>query len=186
MKRWWPWITGAIVIAGLVWTFLYLKELHPLGSRGPRLDSDHLAGVAIRFNNAQLVGRSGGKRIWALEARTIDISTDRRRATFQDVTRGVLLRDGAPIASLAADNAIYNIFTRDVATPGDAELTLEDGPSFKVRKVFWNARKSKLFCEEGVDAVLDGSTMHGERMTADLQKKELTMYKVKGQIKLEE
>ncbi len=102
------------------------------------------------------------------------------------MTRGTLLQDGAPVASLAADKAIYNIFTRDVATPGDAELTLEDGPSFKVRKVFWNARKSKLFCEEGVDAVLDGSTMHGERMTADLQKKELAIYKVRGQIKLEE
>jgi len=186
VKRWFPWITGAVIVGGLVWSFFYLKDLHPLGSLGTKLDRDHLAGVAIRFKNAKLVGRSEGKKVWTFEARTIDVSKDRRTATFRGVTRGSMLQNDEEIASLAADKVVYNTFTRDVEAPGSAELSLKNGPSFRIRKAFWNARQSKLICEGGVDVALDGSTMHGERMTADLVKKELVVEKVKGQIRLEE
>ncbi|HUV05780.1 MAG TPA: hypothetical protein VMX94_11815 [Armatimonadota bacterium] len=179
MKRWFPWITAAAIAVGLVWAFIYL------GTRGPRLDEDHLAGVAIRLKNAKLVGRSGGKKVWAFEARTIDVSRDRRTATFKGVTRGCLLQDGKQIASLSAGKVIYNTFTQNVAVPGSAEVVLTDGPSFKVRDAYWDARKSRLFCRGGVDAALAGSTLHGERMTVDVGKKELTIYKVNGQIRLE-
>ena len=184
MKRWIPWITGIVVIGGIIWTFFYLKDVHPLGSRGTKLKKDHLAGVAIRFKDAKLVGRSQGKKVWALEADTIDISKDRRLATFRGVTKGSLLQDGKKVASISASETVYNTYTRNLMTPGYAELKLEDGPSFRVRKIYWNSEKSKLLCEGGIDAVLDGSTLHGESMTADLQTKVLTVHKVTGKIRL--
>jgi len=185
VKRWFPWITGAAIAAGLVWAFFYLKELHPLGSLGAQLDKDHLAGVVIRLKNARLVGRSGGKKIWTFEARTIDVSRDRRLATFKGVTRGSLLQNGRRIASLSAGEVIYNTFTQNVAVPGSAEIALTDGPSFKVRDAYWDAGKSRLVCQGGVDATLAGSALHGERMTVDVEKKELTIHKVSGRIRLE-
>ena len=185
MKRWVPWVTGAVIIGGLIWTFFYLKDVHPLGALGSKLQTDRMAGVGIRFDRAQLVGRSNGKKVWVIEARTIDISKDRRKATFRGLSRGSLLQNDKRIASISADHVVYNMFTQDVASPGPAELKLENGPSLKVRKVFWNARDSKLFCEGGVDAVFGASTMHGERMTADLEKKEITASKVSGTIKVE-
>jgi len=179
VKRWLPWITAAAIAVGLVWAFSYL------GTRGPRLDQDHLAGVAIRLKNAKLVGRSAGKKIWAFEVRTIDVSGDRRLAVFRGITRGSLLQDGRRIASLSAGKVIYNTFTQNVAVPGSAEVVLTDGPSFTVRDAYWDARESRLFCRGGVDATLAGSTLHGERMTVDIEKKELTIHNVNGQIKLE-
>ena len=184
MRRWIPWITSIVVIGGMVWTFFYLKDMHPLGKRGTKLGKDHLAGVAIRFKNAKLIGRSQGKKVWALQADTIDISKDRRLATFRGTTKGSLLQDGKKIAGISASETIYNTYTRNVMTPGYAELTLENGPSFRVRNVYWNAARSKLLCHGGIDAVLDGSTMHGESMTADLQTKELTIHKVTGKIRI--
>ena len=186
MKRWIPWITGAVIVGGMIWTFFYLKDIHPLGSTGTKLKKDHLAGVGIRFKGAKLIGRSQGKKVWALESPIIDISKDRRLATFRGVTKGSLLQDGKKVAGISASETVYNTYTRNIVTPGFAELKLENGPSFRVHNVYWNSAKSKLLCQGGIDAVLDGSTMHGERMTADLQKKELTVQKVTGKIKIEQ
>ena len=185
MRRWFPWITGIVVLGGIIWTFFALKDMHPLGSRGTKLGRDHLAGVAIRFKDAKLIGRSQGKKVWALQAGTIDISKDRRLATFRGGTKGSLLQDGKQVASISASETVYNTYTRNIMTPGYAELKLENGPSFKVRNVYWNSEKSRLLCQGGIDAVLGGSTMHGERMTADLQAKELTVHKVTGKIRIE-
>jgi len=107
-----PWITAAAIAVGLVWAFSYL------GTRGPRLDQDHLAGVAIRLKNAKLVGRSAGKKIWAFEARTIDVSRDRRLAVFRGITRGSLLQDGRRIASLSAGRSSTTRSRRTSRFPG--------------------------------------------------------------------
>lgn len=173
-------------MAGLAWMFLYLKDMHPLGSLGAKLDNDQLSGLAIRFNNAKLVGRSEGEKVWELEAKSIELSRDRRLTTFKGVARGSLIQDGEKIASISADEVTYNTFTRNVMAPGVAELKLEKGPSFKVHKIYWNAKKSKLYCEDGVEAVLDGSTIQGDRMIADLENKELEIHKVRGSIRLDD
>lgn len=185
MKRWLPWITGAVTAAGLIWSFFYLKDVHPLGRLGAKLEGNHLAGIAIRLKDATLIGRSDGEKVWTFEAETIEVSRDRRLATFRNVTRGSLLQDGKQIASLAANKVVYNTITRNLAVPGGAEFKVEGGPSFSVRDVLWNARKSALLCKNGVDMELAGSTLHGERMTADLAQKELVITKVKGRIRLD-
>ena len=172
------------VIGGLVWSFMYLKDIHPLGSLASRLGRDKMPGVAIRFEGAQLVGRSGGRPVWLIKAKTIDLSKDRRKATFRGLTNGELLQDGKKIASISAPEVVYNVITQDVAAPSAAKLSITNGPSFTVRKVFWNARTSRLFCEE-VDAKLGANTMHGKRMTADLEKKEINASQVSGTIRLE-
>jgi len=170
----------------MIWTFFYLKDIHPLGSTGTKVKKDHLAGVGIRFKGAKLIGRSQGKKVWALEAGTIDISKNRMLATFRGETTGSLLQDGKKVAGIRASETTYNTYTRNIVTPGFAELTLVNGPTFKVHQVYWNSEKSKLLCQGGIDAELDGSTMHGERMTADLQTKELTIQKVSGKIRIDD
>lgn len=185
MRRWVPWITGIIVTAGLIWSFAYLKDLNPLGSMGVNLNDNRMEGISIRFKNAKLVGRSDGKRVWTFEARSIDVSKDRRLATFNKVIRGCLMKDDKTIAVMSADKVIYNSYTRNVNVPCAAKLSLKDGPSFKIRKAFWNSDKSKLYCQGGVDATLSLGSMHGERMVADLDKKELVIQKVKGSIKID-
>lgn len=185
MKRLIPWITGILIVGALGCTFLFFRKVHPLGAFALNLGKDRMEGIGIRFKGATLVGRSGGKKVWEINARSIDISKDRRLATFSGLTHGSLLQNDKKIASISADRVVYNIFSRDVSTPGTAEMKIVNGPSFKVHKVYWNSRKSRLFCEGGVDLVIGANTMHGERLTADLERKEIVATKVKGQIKLE-
>lgn len=185
VKRWIPWIIGVVIAGGVAWTFFYLKDLHPLGALEPKFDKDRLAGFSIRFKNAELVGRTGGKKVWVLDARTVELSRDRMTATFSGVDRGYMLKDGERFAALSADRVIYNTINRNVIIPESAQLKLTSGPAFKVRNVLWNGWESKLICQGGVDVEIGGSTVHGEQMTADLRNKELIMKKVSGRFNVE-
>jgi len=185
LKRWLPWITAAVLAAGLVWAFLYLKALHPFGSVGTDLGDKHLAGVALRFDEAALVGWADGEKVWRIQARTVDVSKDRRRATFRGITRGYLLKKGRRIASISANEVVYDTITHNISVPGTAEVEVEDGPSLKANDIYWNAATSRLECLAEVSATVNGSTVHGERMVADLEKKELKIWKVRGVIRLE-
>ncbi len=185
MQKWWPWITGLVVIGGIVWTFFYMKDVHPLGAQGTNLGKNRTESVGIEFKGATLVGRSEGKKIWEINSETVEMSKDRRLATFRGKTSGVLLQNGRKVAAISASEATYNTFTRNVSAPKTTELTLVDGPTFKVHNIWWNSHTSRLYCQSA-DALLDGGTMHAEKLTADLNKKELTASKVKGLIKIKE
>ena len=186
MKKWLPWITGAVIIGGLVWSFFYLKDMNPLGPLSLRLGQNKPEGVSIRFKNAKLVGRSDGKKVWTFQAKAVEVSKDRRLATFHGITSGSLLQDGKQVASLSAKKVFYNTITRNVTVPDGAEFKLKEGPAFRVRDILWNAGESTLICKNGIDVEMAEGTLHGERMTAYIGKKELVIQKVKGQIKLEE
>ncbi len=183
MKRLIPWISGVIIIAGCIWSFLYLKDWHPFGSAEARLGNGRQE-LFIVFKGAKLVGRSNGKKVWAFDTRTIEMSQDHQFATFSGVTKGVLMKDGKPLASLAAGKVVYNTISRNVLVPGGADFMLKGGPSFKVRDILWDGSKSVLHCKGGVDGTLGGSTFHAARMTADIAKKEFRVEKVSGQIKI--
>lgn len=172
-------------MGGLVWSFLCLKALHPFGPAGAELSNDQFAGVGFRFENATLVGWASGEKTWRIQARAVDVSKDRQRATFRRITRGYLLKKGEPVATISASEAIYNTITGNVSVPGTAEVKVKNGPSLKAKSIYWNAAKSRLACLGGVSATIGSSTVQGERMLADLEKKELNISKVQGIIRLE-
>lgn len=186
MRRWIPWITAVLAAGVLGCSFLFLKKVHPLGAFALDLGKKNVSTIGISFKDATLVGRSDGKKTWQIKAKTIDISKDRRLATFSGLSQGELIQDDKKVASISADRVVYNTLSRDVSAPGTAELKLVGGPSFKVHRVYWNGRTSRLFCAGGVDAVIGQSTMHGQQLTADLEKKEITATKVNGTISLPE
>jgi len=184
MKRWIPWITGFAIVGALLWSFVYLKKLHPLGSLETNLGKNNMNNYAIQFVDSKLVGRANGQKAWQFNAATVDLNKDRRTAVFKDIRKGSLLQNGKEIASLSAKEVAYNTITRNLTVPGEAQISMTGGPTIRVRNASWFSNESRLVCTGGIDASLAGSTMQGEGMTADLAKKELTITKVKGIIKL--
>jgi hypothetical protein len=183
MRRF-SWIIGLVLVVGIVGLLMCLKDMHVFDPLRP-IQGDRLAKLSIRFKNAQFVGRAGGKKVWSLKAKTIDVSRDMQTATFGGVTDGKLIKDGKLMATLSAGRMMYNTFSRNISVPASADFKLADGPAFKVRNVVWDAGASRLMCTGGVDIVLGGSTLHGQEMTADLEKKELSLRKVNGKIRVE-
>lgn len=185
MKRWLPSITAVVALAGLVWVFIYVKDLHPLGSLERGWRQKEPSRLSISIDKAELVGRSGGHRIWAFKVGSIGLGKDRRLATFRSVKNGRIYRDDRQVASISADEVIYNTMTLDVSIPGKAMIRMVDGPELSLRKLYWNSMKSKMVCEGGAYAVMGKSSFEGKAMTLDLRTKELTLTKVKGRIALE-
>ncbi len=184
LRSWLPWVTSGVIVAALIWVFVYLKALHPFGSMEAKLKQDELPGIGLIFKDAQLVGRQNGKKTWAFKAKNIEVSRDRRLVTFHDITNGVLMKNGKVIASLAANKVVYNSITNEISVPGTSELKISGGPRLKVKNIYWNGQKSELVCKGGIRAVFDGSIMEGDRLTANLEKKELTINKVRGKIRI--
>ncbi len=186
MRRWLPLVTAAVLVAGLVWSFMYLRALHPFGSAVTDLDDEPLQDIGLRFEGATLVGWSNHDRVWQIHAEGVEVSRDRRRAAFKGVSNSYLMKDGKRVASISTDAVVYNTVTRNVSVPGAVALKVKDGPSLKTKNIYWNAAKSKLVCMGGVTASVGGSTFSGDRMVADLEKKELTISKIRGTIRISE
>lgn len=184
LKKWLPWITGGVVIAALIWAFLYLKALHPFGAMEAKLKQDELSGIGLFFRDANIIGRQDGKKVWSFRAKSIEVSRDRRLVTFQNIINGTLIKDGNVIASLSAKKVIYDSLIGKISAPGLSEVKIVNGPTLKVKNIYWNGQKSKLVCTGGIRANFDGSTLEGERLTADFEKKEITIDKVRGTIRI--
>lgn len=184
MKRWLPFITGIVLVAGLAWSFLYLRALHPFGSAVTDLDAEPLQNIGLLFKDATLVGWSNHDRIWQIHAKGVEVSRDRRRAVFKSVSNSYLMKGGERVASISADAVVYNMVTHNVSVPGSAELKVKDGPSLKTKSIVWHSARSRLACTGGVTVTVDGNTFHGDRMVADLEKKELTATRVRGVIRI--
>ncbi|MCL6628459.1 MAG: hypothetical protein K6U00_02530 [Armatimonadetes bacterium] len=184
MKEWLPRITALAIAGALVWSLLYLKRVHPLGALAPSLDTDKLAGIAIRLNEAKVVGRSQGKTIWSFDVKTIEVGKNRRITTFSGIRNGKLFRDNKVIASLHANKVVYNTYSNNMLIPNSAEISVVEGPALRINNAVWNARDSVLLAKGGVHATLAGSTLFGMRMTVYLAEKRLEIEKVHGTIKV--
>jgi len=180
MKWWIGLITGIVIIVSLAWVFC----MHPFSSLGVRLGGGGSQDFAIRFKNARLIGWSGGKRIWALNAGDINISRDRRLAIFSGTARGSLLMNGKPAADLCARKVFYNMSTGNVLVPEGASLTVKKGPTLKVKSVLWDGEKSVLLCKQGVSGSIAGGKFKADRVEADIANKEVRASKVTGSITL--
>lgn len=185
MRKWIPLIAAIVILGGIVWSFRYLRDIHPFGSLAPRLDRGGMANIAMRFRGVRLIGKSNGEKIWAFSAGSIDVGRDRQKAVFKDKISGTVLFKGKPAAWIKSSEIVYGIYTHDILIPGSAEIRMKDGPTLKVKDVYWNGYRSKMVCKGGVDASIAGSTLHGERLTADLDKKEIGISKVRGLIRLD-
>ncbi len=186
MKRWLPFTTAIVLAAGLVWSFMYLRALHPFGTAVSDLSDKPMQDIGLRFNDATLVGWSDHAKVWQIHARTVEVSKDRRLATFRGISKSYLMQKGEPVASVSANEVVYNTVTRNVSVPGAVQIKVKDGPSLKTKNVIWHSARSRLACQGGVTATVDGSTFHGDKLVADLGRKELTITKVRGTIRIPE
>jgi hypothetical protein len=181
-KSWYIWLVRAAIAAFLVWAFVYLKDLHPLGSLSTKASDGDLSGVSIRFKGATLAGWAGGSKLWSLDSKNIQVSDDRRCVTFDGLAHGKLFEVSNPVATLAASRLVYNTYTQDLYAPKPVDIKFVSGPSLRAANAYWNCRKSKLIVERGVDVHIAGSAIHGESAEVDFHNRELKIHKLKGEL----
>lgn len=184
-RRWIPLISAIVILGGIVWSFSFLRDIHPLGSLAARLDQHGMQDISMRFRGVHLIGKSRGKMLWQFKADTIEVNRNRQKAVFRKNIQGTLIDNGRQAASIMADEIIYGVYTHNVMAPGSARISIQDGPSVTARNLYWNGYKSKLVCSGGVDANLGGSVLHGDRMSVDMNSREIYVNKVNGVIRLE-
>lgn len=185
MRKWIYIITALAVLIVAAWSFMYLRNLHPMRSLAVRLAGGSGDNISMQFKGVHLIGKSKGKKVFAFKADGIDVSRDRQRAIFRGGIQGNLFQNEKPAASIFAEEVMYGIYDRNISIPGEAVIDIIEGPKLHVKNVSWNERNSRMICKGGFEADIAGSTITGRQMTADLNAKMIKMSNVSGSINLE-
>jgi LPS export ABC transporter protein LptC len=174
----------SIVMVGLVLaSFIWLKEYRPFGRIEPMPASPN---VALRLENAELVGRSNGRMAWRFKARQVEVSQDRSETTFTDIGRGVVYDVGKPVVKLSARQMIYNSFTHDVTAIGAVQLTANEKLSVATDLLTWSGSQRKLFCPSRVTIDIGAGKGTAASLTADIAQDSLLLRQVNLKLPVKE
>ena len=143
-------VCGAVALA--VWFAGRAEKVEPLSTPRP-------APMIEAENVRSIVVREGGRKVWEFAARRIEIDANQTYATAQNVTRGVLYGNGAPLWKLTARNVRLNQQTRDVDAGGGVHAQGPNGLNIATRRARWTHRATRLNCPEAVTATLPRLTI---------------------------
>ena len=189
----WPAIIAltAATAAGGLW--LTARRIAPRQAPSSPVSPD----VEVKFERITVRGRAHGDRRWELEARTVELTKDRRLARLQGLRRATLYADGQPQLYARAEWAQLESPAGDIQLGGGVELTSPRGLVLRARSLRWHAEQErldsagpvemevgeamvtaprayylaageKMICGDGVEIRQQDSYLSGDKLTADL------------------
>ena len=115
----------AVGAAGALWRASRFRPPIPFGAP---LRTGLPGDVGLRFTDVRLVGRSGGKRAWLLDAGRVDSARSRSRLELTSGIKATALENGNARATMVAPDALYEpLFHRVTASGGIVATPLENG-----------------------------------------------------------
>src|SRR5688572_20597581 len=115
LRRLLPPIIAIAVILGLIRLYRVAQRYDPSVREAIDLQRSGAGDVSIKFGDAFILNRSGGRRQWSLEAKQIDLRRPMgggiehlSAADFRGIKNGTLYRDGKPESFFAADSATFD------------------------------------------------------------------------------
>lgn len=96
--------------------------------------------VSVRVLEAKLVVRHQGVRQAEIEADRVEVSADRRTATFTGRSTMVLYAGDLPVLTATGERIVHDRSTQGVRAEGGLRLTTPDGVTLVARTATWDAQ----------------------------------------------
>lgn len=140
----------------------FLMSPAPLPSGGVEL--------VTRFTKPHFVKyRPGGEREWSLRADVVEEASDGSgTVAFQNISEGILFRDGEPHFRFVADQGSLTS-ERDLRLVGNVVFYEGDEPVFASQEVIWRSSEEIVLAPGTVTAHYDGHTLLAGRLEARLK-----------------
>jgi len=100
----------------------------------------------IRAEKVSLTVRSGGKKLWELEAKEVVLSKDEQTLIVEGLDRAVLYKQGKPYLTVTAERARANNVTKTVVVEGGVKAVTADGLLIRTERIEWDDKERKLLC----------------------------------------
>lgn len=157
---------AAVVMIGLiVASFIWLKDYRPFGSPQP---PSAMADIGLRLDNVELAGRSDGNRAWQMQAKQVEVSTDRQTTVFRNISNCVVYDHEEPAASLRAAKVTYSSFNRDLVAEGGIKMTADNKMSVGTNTLRWSFLTRKLVCPDKLSFSMGAAKGSAVSLDADL------------------
>lgn len=134
---------GMAIAAGavLVLSALAFRRYWPyMGALAPKPPP----AVVMAMEDAHLVGLNSGRRIWSMNAQSLEMAQNRSLAKVVGISNGKIYADGKVALTVRAGSATYDLYSKSLALAGGVAIEGKDGQSITGEGATWNPTDSTL------------------------------------------
>lgn len=135
--------------------------------------------IILSLKNVEVIGRSGGNKIWSFQAKRANVSRGRSRTELIGISDGRLFNDGKRVVTINAGRAVYDSSTGDVEVTNGVKVVSVQGYTAQAAQARWSSYMKELRCPGKVSFTADGNVLVGRDLVADIDNQEVRMEKAK-------
>ncbi|MEN6372654.1 MAG: LPS export ABC transporter periplasmic protein LptC [Armatimonadota bacterium] len=165
-----------VITAGLIVMLAFLWKYSPYQTTNKIVGNPR---IILSLKNVEVIGRSGGKKIWSFEAKRANVSRGRFMTELIGIYDGRLFSDGKQVVSLNAGRAVYDSSTGDVEVTGGVRVVSVQGYTAQTEQARWSNYMKELRCPGKVSLATNGSVLVGRDLVANIDNQEIRMDKAK-------
>jgi LPS export ABC transporter protein LptC len=153
-----------VVLVGVLYYFV--KEEPPLPPPLPAEVAQDTESGIMSYAGNELVEEQDGKRLWELNAETIEVDPNTKKATLKNM-KGIFYRDNGGQITITAPQAFIDTQTKEILMVGEVHAVSSDGATFTAREARWFETDRHFLGTGGIKLTRDDTLITGDQIESD-------------------
>ena len=146
---------------------------------GPAKESPEAAAAQdapkVTFASSSISQEKNGKKIWELNADTIEADPDGKIAYLSNL-KGVFYQEKGGKIDIAAQQARVDMKTHDIFMQGNVKAVTSEGATFTANEAQWVGEPKSFLGTGNVTLIKDGTTISGDNIQTDAMMQKVKVY----------
>ena len=135
----------------------------------------------VKIEQGTVIGMKAGEKEWEIEADKITLAEDRKKTTFEKITKMVFFKDNEPYLNVQLNKCIADMGSKSIKLVGDVVIETKEGDILRGDRFFWNSEEEILTSLEPVELKVKGNNITADRLISDV---ELNKLELQGNVKV--
>ncbi len=135
----------------------------------------------VKIEQGTVIGMKAGEKEWEIEADKITLAEDRKKTTFEKITKMVFFKDNEPYLNVQLNKCIADMGSKSIKLVGDVVIETKEGDILRGERFFWNSEEETLTSLEPVELKVKGNNITADRLISDV---ELNKLELQGNVKV--
>jgi LPS export ABC transporter protein LptC len=164
--------TLLLIVGGLY----YFNRAESLIPPKPVQEANSNPAENISFSASSIVEHKDGKKLWELNAQTIQVDPTTKQAVLTDI-KGVLYREDGSKIDLVARTGRVDSGTKDIFLEGEIKVVSSTGGVFTSAKARWSQQEQHIYGSGGITLTKEDTVITGDAIDSDAK---IEQVKVQG------
>lgn len=135
----------------------------------------------VKIEQGTVIGMKAGEKEWEIEADKISLAEDRKKTTFEKITKMVFFKDNEPYLNVQLNKGIADMGNKSIKLVGDVVIETKEGDILKGERFYWDSEKETLSSLEPVELTVKENNITADRLISDV---ELNKLELQGNVKV--